>query len=70
LPWKYSKDKSALHATPISAKQNTTPALSSMMGHTHLNNLEQSCQGATYHRQPILVRENKAKPITSGNLKS
>ena len=40
------KDKSALHTAPLPAKQNTTPARSSM-GHAHPSNLEQSCQGAT-----------------------
>jgi len=39
------------------------------MGHTYLSSLEQSYQGATYYIQPILVRENKTRPITSGNLK-
>jgi hypothetical protein len=38
------------------------------MGHTHLSSLEQSCQGATYYKHPILVIENKTRPITSGNL--
>jgi hypothetical protein len=53
---------------PLSAKQNTTPARSNM-GHTHPSSLEQSCQGATYYKQPILNRENKTRPITSGILK-
>ena len=38
------------------------------MGHAHLSSLEQSYQGATYYIQPILIRENKRIPITSGNL--
>jgi hypothetical protein len=58
LPWKYSKDKSALHATPISAKQNTTPARRNK-GHTDLGNLEQSCQRANYYKKTILVKLNK-----------
>jgi len=34
-----------------------TPARSNiMMGHVHISSLEQSCQGATYYKQPILVR--------------
>jgi hypothetical protein len=33
-----------------------------------LGSLEQSCQRATYYTQPILFRENKTRPITSGNL--
>ena len=39
------------------------------MGHTHPSRQEQSCQGATYYKQPILNRENKTRPITSGILK-
>jgi hypothetical protein len=35
---------------------HTTPARSNM-GHMHLSSLEQSCQGATYYKQPILVRK-------------
>ena len=52
---KILKDKSALHATPVPAKQNTTPARSNM-GHTQHSSLEQSSQGATYYKQPVLVR--------------
>jgi hypothetical protein len=62
------KDKSALHTAPLPAKQNTTPARSNM-GHLHPSNLEQSCKGATYYKQPIMVKGNKTKYITSGNLK-
>ena len=58
-----------LHPTPLPAKQNTTPARS-IMGHMHLSSLEQSCQGTTYYKQPILLRENKTRPITSSNLKT
>ena len=38
------------------------------MGHTHLSSLERSCQGVTYYKQTILVRESKTRPIISGNL--
>jgi hypothetical protein len=65
--WKRPKDKSALHATSLPAKQNTIPVRSNM-GHTHPCNLEQSCQGANYYKQPISVRKYKTRPITSGNL--
>ena len=44
-----SHKKSALHATPLPAKQNTTPARSNM-GHRHLSNLEQIFQGAAYYK--------------------
>jgi hypothetical protein len=67
LFWKYPKDKSAIDAIPTPAKQNITHA-SGNMGHTNLSSLEQSCQGTTYYRQPISARENKTRPITSGNL--
>ena len=50
------------HATPLPAKQNTTPA-SSNIGHAHPSSLGQSCQGATYHKQPIL-REGETRLIT------
>jgi hypothetical protein len=53
--WKYHKEKTALHATPIPAKQNTTAARSNMQ-HAHLSSLEQSCQGATIYKQTITVR--------------
>jgi len=38
------------------------------MGHTHPSILDQSCQGATYYKQPILVIKSKTRPITSGNM--
>jgi hypothetical protein len=42
------------HATPLPAKQNTTPARSKM-GHTYPSSLERSCWGATYYKQTILL---------------
>jgi hypothetical protein len=45
----------------------TNPARSNM-GHMHPNSLEQSCQGATNYKQPILFREIRTRPIASGNL--
>jgi hypothetical protein len=41
-----SQRQSALHATPLPAKHNTTPARSSM-GHTHLSNLEELPESTT-----------------------
>jgi len=38
------------------------------MGHMHLSSLKQSCQNATYYKQPIVVKEKKTRPITSSNL--
>jgi hypothetical protein len=66
--WNYPKDKSALkQATPLPANQNTTPARTNM-GHAHPNSLEQSCQGASYYEQLILVRKNETRLISRGNL--
>ena len=55
-------------ATCHSFTSNSFYSASHNMGHTHLSSLEQSCQGATYCKQPILIWENETRPITSGNL--
>jgi hypothetical protein len=44
------------HSSTSKAKHYPAPARSNM-GHTPLSSLEQSCQGATYYKLPILVRE-------------
>jgi len=44
-----------LHDTPLPAKQTLTPARS-IMG--HLSSLEQSCQGATFYKQPKKLKRD------------
>jgi hypothetical protein len=53
LSLEYPKEKRVLHATPLPAKQNTAR---SNVRPAHLSSLEQSCSGATYYKQSILVR--------------
>ena len=49
--------------------QGLHAARSNIRHYTYLrSNLQQRCHGATYYEQPILVRENKTRPITGGNL--
>jgi hypothetical protein len=59
--------ESALYAASLPARQNTTLAISNME-HMYPSGLEQSYQGATYYKQPILVKKIKTRPVTNGNL--
>ena len=52
-----TKEQSALNSSPVPAKQKHHPVRSNT-GHGYPRSLEQSYQGATDHKQPILVRIN------------
>jgi len=64
--------KTKVRYMPLFYQQRKTPPLPEAIWnirHAHPSSLEQSCQGATYHKRPILFRKIKARPIASGNLK-
>ena len=61
--------KTKVRYMPLLYQQSKAPPLPEPhMGHTHPSSLEQSCQGASYYEQLILVRKNETRLISRGNL--